>query len=52
MPVYKYVNINPIYNKYSTMTKIKLPDTLNAISIAEELSNDLNTLISKKHPII
>ena len=50
MPLYKYDDIKPIYNKYLKFknNKVLLNNTLNAISLAEDLTNDLNTLLSKK----
>ena len=48
MPVYKYVNILPIYNKYSKATNVALQDTLYQITIEEELLADINTLVSKE----
>ena len=50
MPLYKYDDIKPIYNKYLKLknNKIVINNTLNAISLAEDLTNGLNTLLSKK----
>ena len=47
MTQYKYDDILPIYNKYSKMTDDKLQDALDAITIVEELNNDLTMLLSK-----
>ena len=48
MTDYNYDDILPIYNKYSKMTDDKLQDALDAITIVEELNNDLSMLLSKK----
>ena len=50
MPLYKYDDIEPIYNKYVKKKNDKdlLNSTLYKITVAEEENDDLNTLLSKK----